>query len=59
MVKGCLGLSDHEMIELLVLCAVRRKICKNATVDLRRADFGQLKTLCQETISEGKVVQEG
>ena len=36
---GCLGLSDHEMVEFSILGGVRRGNSKTATLDFRRADF--------------------
>ncbi|GAB0210105.1 hypothetical protein GRJ2_003476300 [Grus japonensis] len=62
-VRGCLGLSDHEMTEFSILGEVRRGISKTTTMDFRRADFGLLRTLVErvpwETVLKGKGVQEG
>ena len=33
-VRGCLGLSDHEMIEFLTLGEVKREVSKITTMDL-------------------------
>ena len=37
--KGSLGCSDHEMLELKILRAARRAHSKLATLAFRRADF--------------------
>jgi len=39
-VRGCLGLSDHEMTEFLGCGEVRRGVSKTTTMDFWRADFG-------------------
>jgi len=44
-VKGRLGCSDHEVMELKILRAARRVCIKLATLDCRRADFGLLRDL--------------
>jgi len=38
-VRGCLGRSDHEMVEFSVLGGFRRGNNKTATLDFWRADF--------------------
>ncbi|GAB0180593.1 hypothetical protein GRJ2_000524600 [Grus japonensis] len=43
--NGSLGCSDHEMVELKVLRAVRRAHSKLTTLDFRRADFGLSRDL--------------
>ncbi|PKU34027.1 glycerol kinase [Limosa lapponica baueri] len=43
--KGSLGCSDHEMVEFMILRAVRRVPTKLTTLDFRRADFGLLRDL--------------
>lgn len=43
--KGSLGCSDHDVVELKILKAVRRVHSKLVTLDLRRADFGLLRDL--------------
>ncbi|GAB0202630.1 hypothetical protein GRJ2_002728600 [Grus japonensis] len=62
-VGGCLGLSNHEMIEFSIHGEVRRGISRTATMDFWRADFGLLRTLVErvpwETVLKGKGVQEG
>ncbi|KAK4826886.1 hypothetical protein QYF61_012074 [Mycteria americana] len=45
MVGGCLGQSDHEMIEFSILGEVRRGVSRTATLDFQRADFGLLRRL--------------
>ena len=39
-VRGCLGLSDHEMIEFSVPGEIKRGTSKITTMDFRRAEFG-------------------
>ena len=60
---GCLGLSDHEMIEFLVQGEVKRGASNTTTVDVWRADFGLFRTLAErvpwEKVLKGKGVQEG
>ncbi|GAB0206513.1 hypothetical protein GRJ2_003116900 [Grus japonensis] len=62
-VGGCLGHSDHEMIEFLILREVRRGVSRTATLDFWRADFGLFRGLVErvpwETVLKGKGVQEG
>ncbi|GAB0207232.1 hypothetical protein GRJ2_003188800 [Grus japonensis] len=43
--KGSLGCSDHEMVELKILRAARRASSKLLTLDFRRADFGLFRDL--------------
>ncbi|KAM9591097.1 uncharacterized protein ACIBXB_006040 [Morphnus guianensis] len=62
-VGGRLGLSDHEMIEFLILGEVRKGVSKTSTMDFWRANFGLFKALVErvpwETVLKGKGVQEG
>ena len=62
-VRGHLGLSDHEMIESSILGEVRKGVSKTTTMDFRRANFGLFRTLVErvpwETVLKGKGVQEG
>jgi len=44
-VRSCLGQSDHEMVEFLILGEVLRKVSRTATLDFLRVDFEQLRTL--------------
>jgi len=46
-VGGCLGLSNHEMIEFLILGKVRRRVSKITTMDSRRADFDLFRMLVE------------
>ncbi|KAK4826884.1 hypothetical protein QYF61_012072 [Mycteria americana] len=63
MVGGCLGQSDHEMIEFLIRGEAARGVSKIATLDFRRADFGLFRRLVErvpwEAALMGKGVQEG
>ncbi|KAK4812684.1 hypothetical protein QYF61_012194 [Mycteria americana] len=43
--KGSLGCSDHEMVEVKILRAARRVHSKLTALDLRRADFGLFRDL--------------
>jgi len=62
-VRGCLGLSDHEMTEFSVRSEVNRGASKTMTMDFQRADFGLFRTLVErvpwERVLKGKWVQEG
>ncbi|KAK4817282.1 hypothetical protein QYF61_007840 [Mycteria americana] len=63
MVGGCLGQSDHEMIEFLIRREAARGVGKTATLDFRRADFSLFRRLVErvpwEAALMGKGVQEG
>ncbi|KAK4827580.1 hypothetical protein QYF61_019482 [Mycteria americana] len=63
MVGGCLGQSDHEMIEFLIRGEAARGVGKTATLDFRRADFSLFRRLVDrvpwEAALMGKGVQEG
>ncbi|KAK4830743.1 hypothetical protein QYF61_013193 [Mycteria americana] len=63
MVGGCLGQSDHEMIEFLIRGEAARGVGKTATLDFRRADFSLFRRLVErvpwEAALMGKRVQEG
>ncbi|KAK4806242.1 LOW QUALITY PROTEIN: hypothetical protein QYF61_013386 [Mycteria americana] len=63
MVAGCLGHSDHEMIEFLILGELRRGVSRTAPLDFPRADFGLFRGLVDrvpwEAVLKGKGVQEG
>ncbi|GAB0189727.1 hypothetical protein GRJ2_001438000 [Grus japonensis] len=60
--KGSLGCSDHEMVDLKTLRAARRVHSKLATLDFRRADFGFFRDLLGrvpwEKALEGRGAQE-
>ena len=43
--KGSLGCSDHEMVELQILRTVRTADSELATLDCRRANFGLFRDL--------------
>ena len=62
-VGGCLGLSDHEMIEFFVRGEVRRGAIKTTTMDFQRADFVLFRALVErvpwERVLQAKGVQEG
>ena len=62
-VRGRLGLSDHEMIESSVLGEVRKGVSKTTTMDFWRANFGLFEALVErlpwKTVLKGKGVQEG
>ncbi|GAB0208240.1 mitochondrial enolase superfamily member 1 [Grus japonensis] len=62
-VRGRLGLSDHEMIEFSIHGEVRRGVSKTTTMDFQRADLGLLRTLVErvpwDTVLKGKGVQKG
>jgi len=61
-VRGCLGLSDHEMIELSVRGGVKRGASKITTMDFWKAGFGLFRILVErvpwERVLKGKGVQE-
>ncbi|KAK4815562.1 hypothetical protein QYF61_004079 [Mycteria americana] len=63
MVGGCLGQSDHEVIEFLIRGEAARGVGKTATLDFRRADFSLFRRLVDrvpwEAALMGKGVQEG
>ncbi|KAK4821712.1 hypothetical protein QYF61_027784 [Mycteria americana] len=63
MVGGCLGQSDHNMIEFLIRGEATRGVSKTATLDFRRAHFGLFRRLVKrvpwEAALKGKGVQEG
>ena len=62
-VGGCLGLSNHKMIQFSVRGEVKRGASKTITMDFWRADFGLLRKLVEgvhwEKVLKGKGVQEG
>ncbi|KAK4819016.1 LOW QUALITY PROTEIN: hypothetical protein QYF61_024132 [Mycteria americana] len=63
MVGGCLGQSDHEMIEFLIRGEAARGVSRTATLDFQRADFSLFRRLVErvpwEAALKGKGVQEG
>jgi len=69
-VRACPGLSDHEVIEFLMLGEVKRVVSKTTTMDFQRTDFQYcsdfselFSTLVErvpwERVLKGKGVQEG
>ena len=61
--RGHLGLGNHEMLEFLVRGEVKRGASKTTTMDFRRADFDFFGTLYKklpwERVLKGKGLQEG
>ncbi|TRZ20739.1 hypothetical protein HGM15179_006364 [Zosterops borbonicus] len=61
-VRGCLGHSDHEIIEFSIFGEIKRNINKTCTLDFPRAHFGLFGRLIQrvpwEAALENKEVQE-
>ncbi|KAK4811191.1 hypothetical protein QYF61_019822 [Mycteria americana] len=45
MVGGCLGHSDHEMVEFKIFGVMRKKVSRVATLDFKRADFKLFREL--------------
>ena len=62
-VGGCLGQSDHDMVEFSILGGGRRGNSKTATLDFRRADFELFRRLVGRvpwgSVLESKGVQDG
>lgn len=60
---GCLGHSDHEMLEFSVIRPVRSGVSKTATLDFQRANFDLLRRLVgrvhREAVLKGKGFQDG
>jgi len=63
LIRGRLGLSDHEMTEFLVRGEVKRGARKTTTMDFQRADFVLFRMLVEripwERVLKGKRVQAG
>ena len=61
-VGGCLGHSDHEMLDFSVLVEPWRAVSRTATLDFQRADFNLFGTLVErvhwEVVLEGMGTQE-
>ncbi|GAB0178841.1 hypothetical protein GRJ2_000349400 [Grus japonensis] len=59
----CLGHSNHEMIEFLILGEVRSRVSRTATLDFWSADFGLFRSLVHrvpwEAVLKDKGVQQG
>jgi len=62
-VGGCLGRSDHNMVEFSILGGGRRGNSKTATLDFRRADFELFRRLVGRvpwgSVLESNRVQDG
>ncbi|PKU26822.1 adaptin ear-binding coat-associated protein 1 [Limosa lapponica baueri] len=62
-VGGCLGHSDHEITEVLIVGEARREVSRTATLDFQREDFGLFRSLVErmpwEAVLKGKGIQEG
>jgi len=46
-VGGCLGLSNHEMIDFLILGEVKRQVSEITAMEFWRADFGLFRMLVE------------
>ena len=61
--KGCLGQSDHEMVEFSIFGGVRRGKSQIATLDFQKADFELFRRLVGgipwDSVLESKGVQDG
>ena len=53
--KGCLGCSDHEMVEFKILRAEKRAYNKPSTLDFRRAGLGLFRNLLARVPSRDQV----
>jgi len=42
-IGGCLGHSDHEVVEFQIVCNRKKTASKTSTLDMGRADFRLLK----------------
>ena len=62
-VGGCLGQSDHEMIDFSTSVEAQRGVSRTATLDFQRAEFGLFQTVVErvpwEVVLEGMGAQEG
>jgi len=62
-VGGCLGHSDHVVIDFSILREVRREVSRTSTLDFHRAEFGLFRNLVDrvpwEVVLKGKGLQEG
>ena len=62
-VGGCLGQSDHDMVEFSILGEARRGNSKTATLDFQRVDFELFRRLeggvPWDSVLESKGVQDG
>jgi len=58
-VRGCLVLSDHEMVEVSVRGEAKRGASKTTIMDFRRADFGLFRTLVERVPWERALKAKG
>ena len=62
-IGGCLGQSDHDMVEFSIPGGVRRGNGKTTTLDFWRADFELFRRLVEgvlwDSVLESKGVQDG
>ena len=62
-VRSCLGHSDHEMLDFLILVEPRWGVSRTATLDFWRADFHLCRTMVErvpwEVVLESVGAQEG
>ena len=62
-VGGCLGQSDHKMIDFLILVEPWRGVSRTDTLDFQRADFGLFQTMVErvtwQVVLEDVGAQEG
>ena len=57
-VGGCLGHSDHKMVEFKLVSVMREKDSRVATLGFRRANFKPFSRVPWESASEGLGVHE-
>ena len=62
-IGGCLGQSDHEMLDFSILVEPQRGVSRTATWDFQRADFSLFRTMVErvpwEVVLESVGAQEG
>ena len=62
-VGGCLGQSDHKMLDFSILIEPWRGVSRTATLDFQRANLNLLRTMVErvpwEVLLEGVGAQEG
>ena len=62
LVGGCLGHSDHKMVEFKIFGVMTKKVIRVATLDFQKANFELLRELLKsvpwESLSEGLGVHE-
>lgn len=57
-VGGCLGRSDHEMLEFSILGEVRRGTNRASTMDFKGVDFGLFGRLTKSLGSQSQRAKE-